>query len=119
MVKRFIVGAALATTIIASAMAQSSPIGHPLPAGCWTNVAINTGHGFPTEAIETILDNGGDVHIEGVGDESDRSATIQLTVKRWTLFEDSELWIDLLDYESEGTCNELSGFRTFLSTVSR
>jgi hypothetical protein len=120
MVKRFIVGAGLLAALATSITHASpnTPIGYALPDGCHANVSINTGRGFPSGAIETILDNHGSVRIDGVGPDEDPSFTVQLTITRWTLYEDSELWGDLRDYEVEGTCLPASPTTIYVPIVN-
>ncbi len=116
--------AALAAVIGIVGVAHGGPsdpiIGYPLPIGCQANVAINTAYGMPGAAIRKILDNNGHVMIDGVGPDDNRSLTIQMTITGWTLYEDSELWGDLRDYEVEGTClPQPTNHTTFMPIITR
>lgn len=92
--------------------------GYPLPVGCRANVAVNTGHGWPHAAIESIVGHGGTVTIDGVGPDDNPALAIQITVNGWTLYEDSGLWIDLRDYEIDGTCLETTTNTVYLPFVA-
>ena len=109
----------LIASIIAQAAHAAPTDGYPLPAGCRANVAVNTGHGWPHAAIESIIGHGGTVTIDGVGPDDNPTLTVQITITGWTLYEDSSLWVDLRDYEVEGTCNSVTVNTVYLPFVSK
>ena len=112
---------AIVILLIAAIVARANAApqdGHPLPNGCIVNAAVNTGHGWPHEAIESIVGHGGTVTIDGVGLDDNPALTVQITVKGWTLYEDSSLWIDLRDYETDGTCLETTINTVYLPFIA-
>jgi hypothetical protein len=100
---------AMLGALIAANRAQAAEAaqGHPVPAGCWVNVATEATPRQLTSALAATVDNGGTMTVT-------RNAPwlLQLTVTNWVLNEDAPEWQDLLtDYEPE--CSAL-----FLPNVS-